>query len=143
MCVELREETGYAGGDVWMLDQGDLSSVVSFAEKFNKDVSRLDVLVANAGISTSKYEATKDGYESTCISARASLLWHTLINNSLVLLPPQSSSEPFGDGAIVPVAASEDGRHESPARCQHSTPHHRLERDALLVQLRRGPDEKR
>lgn len=93
---ELREETGYAGGDVWMLDQGDLSSVVSFAEKFNKDVSRLDVLVANAGISTSKYEATKDGYEST---VQVNHLATALL--SLLLLPKMAATKAL-PGANTP-----------------------------------------
>jgi NAD(P)-dependent dehydrogenase (short-subunit alcohol dehydrogenase family) len=47
------------------LDQGDFASVSAFVSEFEKQHERLDVLVANAGICTSTYEATKDGWEST------------------------------------------------------------------------------
>jgi retinol dehydrogenase-12 len=63
--AELREETGYEGGQVMKLDQGDFASVSAFVSEFEKQHERLDVLVANAGICTSTYEATKDDWEST------------------------------------------------------------------------------
>jgi NAD(P)-dependent dehydrogenase (short-subunit alcohol dehydrogenase family) len=48
------------------LDHSDFASVSSFVTEFEKTHDRLDVFVANAGISnTTNYEATKDGYEST------------------------------------------------------------------------------
>ena len=93
---ELRDEIGYVGGEVWMLDQGDLRSVVSFADKFNKEVSRLDVLVANAGISTTTYEATKDGYEST---VQVNHLATALL--SLLLLPKMAATKAL-PGANTP-----------------------------------------
>ncbi|KAJ7286849.1 hypothetical protein C8J57DRAFT_1282185 [Mycena rebaudengoi] len=55
---KLEAETGYTKGELWI-------SVKHFGERFEKDGGRLDILIANAGISTEKYEATKDGWEST------------------------------------------------------------------------------
>lgn len=39
-----------------------------FADKFDRDGGRLDILVENAAISKPKYEATKDGWESSSVS---------------------------------------------------------------------------
>jgi NAD(P)-dependent dehydrogenase (short-subunit alcohol dehydrogenase family) len=43
------------------LDHSDFASVSAFVTQFESEHDRLDVFVANAGISTTKYEATKDG----------------------------------------------------------------------------------
>lgn len=45
------------------LDLADLESVHSFAKNFQKKYSRLDVLLNNAGIMTTPYFKTKDGFE--------------------------------------------------------------------------------
>jgi retinol dehydrogenase-12 len=65
--TELQKETGYKGGNVMKLDQGDFVSVSAFVTEFEKQHDRLDVFVANAGINTLKYSATKDGHESTSV----------------------------------------------------------------------------
>lgn len=71
--------------EVWQLDLGRLQSVKDFAERVNKELDRLDVVVSvsinlsdicvcadsssrqisNAGIATEKFEMTADGFEST------------------------------------------------------------------------------
>lgn len=61
---ELRKETGYAGGEVRIVDLADFASVTKFAEKFNEEVPKLDIFVANAGMTTMNFQPTKDGYES-------------------------------------------------------------------------------
>jgi retinol dehydrogenase-12 len=52
---------------MWLLDLARFSSVINFANKFEKDGSRLDILVMNAGIISFGYEATPDGWESTYV----------------------------------------------------------------------------
>jgi len=49
--------------EVWQLDLSSFESVKEFAEKVKK-LERLDVLLENAGIGTSKFEMS-EGYEST------------------------------------------------------------------------------
>lgn len=49
---------------VMSLDLADLTSVRTFAERFNKEFDRLDILLNNAGIMMPPYELTKDGLES-------------------------------------------------------------------------------
>ncbi|KAF8888744.1 hypothetical protein BD779DRAFT_428852 [Infundibulicybe gibba] len=61
---KLYEQTGYHA-ELWMIDLSDFNSVKAFVDKFEADGGRLDVLVENAGIVMPKYEATKDGWEST------------------------------------------------------------------------------
>jgi NAD(P)-dependent dehydrogenase (short-subunit alcohol dehydrogenase family) len=72
----LEEETGYTKGELWIVDLGDFASVKHFGERFEKDGGRLDTLIANAGISTEKYETTKDGWESTLVFSFV----HTSVN---------------------------------------------------------------
>lgn len=50
--------------EVRTLNLMDLSSVRSFAEQFNKEFDRLDILLNNAGIMMPPYQLTKDGLES-------------------------------------------------------------------------------
>lgn len=63
--VALRLETGYKNAELWLIDLSKFSSVLAFADKFDKDGGRLDYLIMNAGIATVTYEATPDGWEST------------------------------------------------------------------------------
>ena len=49
--------------EMWQLDLGDFSSVKAFAEKVNKELGRLDIVIENAGLTTMKYSTTKDGWE--------------------------------------------------------------------------------
>ncbi|KAJ7185266.1 hypothetical protein C8R46DRAFT_1342576 [Mycena filopes] len=62
---KVKATTGYTKAEVWTLDLKDLASVTQFADKFDRDGGRLDILVANAGISIFQYEPTKDGFESS------------------------------------------------------------------------------
>lgn len=48
---------------VMKLDLSDLSSVKNFATEFNQKYTKLDVLLNNAGIMTTPYHLTKDGFE--------------------------------------------------------------------------------
>ncbi|KAK5123280.1 hypothetical protein LTR85_002710 [Meristemomyces frigidus] len=49
---DIERSTGCAKGtiQVWHLDMADYSSVIGFADRANKDLERVDVLLANAGI---------------------------------------------------------------------------------------------
>lgn len=49
---------------VMTLDLADLSSVRTFAERFNREFDQLDILLNNAGIMMPPYQLTKDGIES-------------------------------------------------------------------------------
>jgi NAD(P)-dependent dehydrogenase (short-subunit alcohol dehydrogenase family) len=50
--------------DVFELNLMSLASVRSFAQNFKQKYSRLDILINNAGIMTSPYALTEDGFES-------------------------------------------------------------------------------
>ncbi|KAJ7132349.1 hypothetical protein C8R44DRAFT_698800 [Mycena epipterygia] len=61
---KLKAATGYAKAEVWLIDLADFESVKQFADKFEKDGGRLDILVENAATFATRYEPTKDGWES-------------------------------------------------------------------------------
>ncbi|KAJ7777253.1 hypothetical protein B0H16DRAFT_1301756 [Mycena metata] len=63
---KLRADTGYAKAEVWIVDLADFASVTRFADKFEQDGGRLDILVEDAGMGpSSKYESTTDGWEAS------------------------------------------------------------------------------
>ena len=61
---ELKAETGYESAELWIIDLAQISSVVDFAERFEKDGGRIDILLLNAGIEPFPgQQLTADGYE--------------------------------------------------------------------------------
>jgi NAD(P)-dependent dehydrogenase (short-subunit alcohol dehydrogenase family) len=65
MYLGLEQETGYRSAELWELDLSRFSSVQEFADKFQKDGGRLDILVQNAAMIPSAYEVTEDSWESS------------------------------------------------------------------------------
>ena len=66
--IGLSEDTGYQSAELWIIDLADFASVKSFADRFDKEGGRLDILVENAGVLPSKtLELTSDGWESTSV----------------------------------------------------------------------------
>jgi len=61
----VKQETGYTKSELWLVDLSKFSSILEFAEKFDRDGGRLDLLVMNAGIIMPQYEATPDNWEYT------------------------------------------------------------------------------
>ncbi len=61
---ELLKRASGASVDLMALDLGSLKSVRAFAENFNAQYDRLDVLMNNAGIMAPPYRQTEDGFES-------------------------------------------------------------------------------
>ncbi|KAJ7780255.1 hypothetical protein DFH07DRAFT_1026479 [Mycena maculata] len=62
---KLKAATGYAKAELWIIDLADFESVRQFADKFERDGGRLDIFVANAAVALLKYEATKNGWETS------------------------------------------------------------------------------
>ncbi|KAJ7272452.1 short-chain dehydrogenase [Mycena rebaudengoi] len=60
---KLKTETKYTGAELWLLDLSDFASVRKFADKFEQDGSRLDILLENARTLAATYEASKNGIE--------------------------------------------------------------------------------
>jgi NAD(P)-dependent dehydrogenase (short-subunit alcohol dehydrogenase family) len=50
--------------DILQLDLGSLKSIHAFADRFNAEYDRLDVLMNNAGVMAPPYSKTVDGFES-------------------------------------------------------------------------------
>ncbi|KAJ6526942.1 hypothetical protein DFH09DRAFT_935822 [Mycena vulgaris] len=79
---KLKADTGYRSAELWIVDLADFASVKRFADKFEQDGGRLDILVENAGVNIDKYGATKDGWE---VSFQVNSLSTPLVG--LLLLP--------------------------------------------------------
>ncbi|KAK7012897.1 hypothetical protein R3P38DRAFT_1532088 [Favolaschia claudopus] len=99
----LKSATGYGKAELWLIDLADFESVKKFADKFERDGGRLDILVENAALSTSKYEATKDGWE---VSLQVSNLSTPLL--AFLLLPAMiKTAEQHATVPRLVVVASE------------------------------------
>lgn len=62
-AARIREERRDREVTVKELDLADLSSVKRFAENFNAEYDRLDILINNAGVMIPPYSKTRDGFE--------------------------------------------------------------------------------
>ncbi|KAJ6512135.1 hypothetical protein C8R47DRAFT_1093696 [Mycena vitilis] len=79
---KIQAETECTTAELWIVDLAEFASVRRFADKFEQDGGRLDILVANAAVILDKYEESKDGWE-TCLQVNC--LSMPLL--SLLLLP--------------------------------------------------------
>ncbi|KAJ7459715.1 hypothetical protein FB451DRAFT_1563441 [Mycena latifolia] len=79
---KLRAETRCTTAELWIVDLAEFASVKRFADKFEQDGGRLDILLANAAVILPKYERSTDGWE-TCLQVNC--LSIPLL--SLLLLP--------------------------------------------------------
>ncbi|OAX35509.1 short-chain dehydrogenase [Rhizopogon vinicolor AM-OR11-026] len=62
--AEIEQETGYNGCELRIIDLADFASVVAFADKFEKEIGGLHILVMNAGVLQPAFQLTTDGWES-------------------------------------------------------------------------------
>jgi len=100
----LERETGYQSAELWIIDLSEFQSIRLFADKFEKDGGRLDILVENAA-STPKgiYEETCDGWESTL---QVNYLSPSLL--ALLLLPRMiQTGKEYGTAPRLVVVTSE------------------------------------
>ncbi len=68
--VGLKKETDYQKAELWLVDLSRFSSVTAFANKYEADGGRLDILVLNAGVIPDwEYRTTVDGWESSYVSS--------------------------------------------------------------------------
>lgn len=92
-----------------ILDHTSLSSVVSAAQKFAKQESKLHGLILNAGIMAVPYEKTRDGFES---QMQVNYLAHWLLTYHL--LPTLlATSLADGSGEVRVVCVSSEGHQKS------------------------------
>ncbi|KAF7308933.1 Retinol dehydrogenase 12 [Mycena kentingensis (nom. inval.)] len=62
---KLVDATGYTKAELWLIDLGKYASVKAFADKWDADGGRLDVLVMNAGLNMRRFEGVQDNMESS------------------------------------------------------------------------------
>ncbi|KAJ7450968.1 hypothetical protein B0H11DRAFT_2161807 [Mycena galericulata] len=86
---KLKAATGYATAELWIIDLANFESVKQFANKFEQDVGRLDILVENAAVANFKFESTTDGWETSLqvnhlsTSLLALLLLPSMVNTAV------------------------------------------------------------
>lgn len=100
--AEIEAETKRPGVvELWELDYGKYQSVLAFGERAQRELTRLDKVVLNAGISTEKWELL-EGHESTIT---VNVISTALI--SCLLLPVlRASYERNGGDPVLEVVCS-------------------------------------
>ena len=78
--IELRTETDYDQGEVWLVDQADFSSVKSFVDRFEVEGGRLDYLILNAAVAPPGHFLTDDGWELRYRSNESIALCYTKLS---------------------------------------------------------------
>ena len=91
--------------DVWELDMNSYDSIQRFAQRVEKELPRLDVVVLNAGVSPKDYIVESEGRESTL---QANVLGTALLG--LLLLPKSKASSAESDLTHLVVVTSEAHR---------------------------------
>lgn len=91
--------------EVWPLDLSNTDSTLAFAERVQKDLSRVDVVVENAGINN-RHWATSEGFESTI---QVNVINTFLLGLSL-LAKLTETKEQFTDSAPHLVIVSSEAR---------------------------------
>ena len=65
---ELKTETGYESAELWIIDLTQISSVVDFAQRIEKEGGRIDILLLNAATTPFPgQQLTADGYEPVSV----------------------------------------------------------------------------
>ncbi|KAL4428925.1 hypothetical protein ABPG74_017515 [Tetrahymena malaccensis] len=87
---EIVKKSGNQKVEFAQLDLNDFQSIRNFAEKFNCENHRLDILINNAGVYNTRFSKTKEGFES---NFGINHLGHFLLTNLLlqkIVNTPQS-----------------------------------------------------
>ncbi|KAK0443701.1 uncharacterized protein EV420DRAFT_1576207 [Desarmillaria tabescens] len=62
--AQIQADTGYSKAELWIIDLANFNSVVAFADRADRELERLDILIENAGIAPREYEQV-EGWEKT------------------------------------------------------------------------------
>ncbi len=97
--------------EVWELDLAEFASVKRFAARANR-LDRLDILCQNAGIATSKFSKTKDGFETTVqVNGLSTGLLALLTLQSVAktaTLPLEAGQKPFKPHSTIVGSEGEE-----------------------------------
>ncbi|KAJ7139194.1 short-chain dehydrogenase [Mycena epipterygia] len=100
---KVKAATGYTRVELWIVDLANFSSVTQFADKFERDGGRLDILVENAGLATVTYRPTTDGWDSLLqVNCLSTSLLALLLLPSMIKTAQENSTSP----RIVVVSSS-------------------------------------
>ncbi|KAJ7900599.1 hypothetical protein B0H14DRAFT_2429170, partial [Mycena olivaceomarginata] len=92
---KLKAETGYAKAELWIVDLAKFESVKQFADKFERDGGRLDILVENAAVALFEYSATGDNWETSLqVNHLSTSLLALLLLPAMIKTAQQHSTSP-------------------------------------------------
>jgi retinol dehydrogenase-12 len=92
---------------VWQLDLGSSASVIAFAERCEKELDRLDIVLENAGISTSKFELVEDNESTITVNVISTFLLAHLLVPKL-----KETARKYNIRPVIAIMASGVGVHK-------------------------------
>ncbi|KAH9479749.1 Short chain dehydrogenase sol3 [Psilocybe cubensis] len=101
---QIMQATGYTAIEAWILDLVDFSSVKAFAERYDQEGGRLDIVIQNAAVAyPGEEQYTEDGWE---LSTKVNNLSTSLL--TLLLLPRMlDTAQRYNTTPRIVIAASE------------------------------------
>ncbi|KAH9478463.1 Short chain dehydrogenase sol3 [Psilocybe cubensis] len=101
---QIIQATGYASVEAWILDLVDFRSVKSFAERYEQEGGRLDIIIQNAAVAyPGQAQYTEDGWE---LSTKVNNLSTSLL--TLLLIPRMlDTAKKYNTTPRIVIAASE------------------------------------
>lgn len=101
---DIERSTGCAKGtiQVWLLDMADYSSVVGFAARASKELERVDVLLANAGIAPGEWRMAEDNESTLTVNVVSTFLLAILMMPKL-----KDTAAKFHIRPVVTLTSSE------------------------------------
>jgi NAD(P)-dependent dehydrogenase (short-subunit alcohol dehydrogenase family) len=116
------EQTTGCGKDVvqvWHLDMANYSSVLKFAERAERDLETVDVLLANAAIATARFTLAEGNESTLTVNVISTLL---LV---LAMLPKmKATAEKSGSTPVISITSS--GAHAGASFAERSAPEGKL-----------------
>ncbi|MCJ1251522.1 hypothetical protein MMC30_008757 [Trapelia coarctata] len=105
---DIERSTGCAKGtiQVWELDMADYGSVQKFAARAERELERVDVLLANAGIASFKFARAEDNEKMITVNVVSTFLL------TLLMMPKlKETSKRFNTRPVVTITSSEVHAH--------------------------------
>ncbi|WPH03633.1 short chain dehydrogenase [Acrodontium crateriforme] len=88
--------------EVWQLDMASYSSVKQFAARCKKELDRIDIFIANAGIATDKFKLAEDNESTITVNVVSTMLL------ALLVLPQlKATAKKFNTKPTLTITSSE------------------------------------
>ncbi|KAK1235850.1 hypothetical protein PQX77_000916 [Marasmius sp. AFHP31] len=102
----IKTETGFQNVELWVVDLNSFESILAIKDKINQ-LERLDILVENAGMASTDYKLTQDGWDHNLQSNLLGPAFHIILHLPKLL----ATAKQFPKTTPRIVSVSSDGHY--------------------------------